>query len=330
MRFRRIAIRRALTGLVVLGVVFVGASSGSAASPTITFTLDCTPAIVNQSGEWGCTGTVQNVGTQASTHDVTVVQEYAGMTLVDSGFGAGECTVSPEAISCQIFNLAGGDSVQFTTILGVPPGATGTLSNHAYVSYDSGVSDGGGTGRAVIVCANTLGDARPCTTPESTSVISAEEAHDKAGAVVTYNGSDDILKTTGTLAQAGDVLTELQIPFRASFPNGFGATIVEATDPPEDSCPEEITCFGQTVVEDLAGDFATDDPVRGTFRLIAPKGKNEKNIVVYHDGVSAGSCAGTPLSATVDTCVESRSRNAKTKVVTIVVLSTDNGGWDFG
>ena len=330
MKGRRTAVGLGLSALVAIGVLVVGASSGSAASPTISFTLECTPALVNQGGEWGCTGTVENLGRQASTHDLAIVQEFDGMTLVDSGFADEECEESAEAMTCQLFNLAGGDTFQFTTILAVPDGAEGTLTNHAYVSFDTGVSDGGGTGREVIVCANTSGETLPCGTPEGTSVIADFEADDKAGGLVTRDGAADVLATTGSLSQAGDVLTQLQIPFRAAFPNGFGATIVEAEDPAEDACPASVSCFGQTVVEDLAGHFDTADPVVGTFRLIAPKGKNEKNIVVYHDGDAAGSCAATPLSETVDTCVQSRSRNPKTKVVTIVVLSTDNGGWDFG
>jgi hypothetical protein len=330
MGMRKTAAGLAVLALIATGVLLGTASSGSAASPSITFTLDCSTGIVNQGDEWGCTGTVANVGNQASTHDVTVVQEYEGMTLVSSGFGAEECTTSADAISCELFNLAGGDSFQFTTILSVPEGAAGTLTNHAYVSYDSGVSDGGGTGNTEIVCANTLGGSVPCATPESVSVVSADDRDDQAGAHVTFGGEDDVLETTGSLTQAGQVLTQLQIPFRPAFPNGFGATIVEGVDPPGDSCPENETCFGQTVVEDLAGEFDAAEPVVGTFRLIAPKGKNEKSIVVYHDGDEADSCATAPLSATVDTCVQSRSRNAKTKIITIVVLSTDNGGWDFG
>ena len=179
-------------------------------------------------------------------------------------------------MTCQLFNLAGGDTFQFTTILAVPDGAEGTLTDHAYVSFDTGVSDGGGTGREVIVCANTSGETLPCGTPEGTSVIADFEADDKAGGLVTRDGAADVLATTGSLSQAGDVLTQLQIPFRAAFPNGFGATIVEAEDPAEDACPASVSCFGQTVVEDLAGHFDTADPVVGDLPADRSEGQERK------------------------------------------------------
>jgi hypothetical protein len=329
MKGRRTAVGLGLSVLVAIGVLLVGASSGSAAAPTITYTLECTPALVNQTAEWGCTGTVANTSPQQATHDVTIVQEFDGLTLVDFSFDEDTCTVSAEALSCEVFNLGGGDTFSFTTTLAVPDGAAGSLTNHSYVAFDTGVSDGGGTGNTIIVCANSSDQTLPCATPESTSVISDADEDDKAGGLVTRTGAD-ALATTGALSVAGEILTDLQIPARAEFPNGFGATIVESVDPPEDLCPSGVTCFGQTVVEDLAGDFATTSPVVATFRLIAPKGKNEKSIVIYHDGDEADACATTPLSETVDTCVQSRDRNPQTKIITIIVLSTDNGSWDFG
>jgi hypothetical protein len=328
----RSAVGRALVGVLVVGVLFGVASSGNAASPTITFSLDCSPALVTPGGEWGCSGSVENLGPQASTHDVTLVQEIAGATLVSSSFDEGVCEALEDGgITCDLGGLQGGDAFEFTTIFQISATASGTQSNNAYARYDSGIADGEDTGQQEVICANTLATTLPCTGQESTDAVATGDADDRAGGHVAFVADQsDTLATSGTPSAAGEVFTELTIPFREEFPLGFGATIVEDVDPAGDACPVGVSCFGQTVIEDLAGDFDADDPVVGTFRLIAPKGTNEKTIVVYHDGVAADSCTATPLSETVDTCVFSRSRNPKTKVVTIVVNSTDNGSWDFG
>jgi hypothetical protein len=321
MRFRRVVVRR-------VGVVFVGASSGSAASPAITFDLDCSPALLTAGGAWGCVGTITNDGPQTATH-LTIVEEIAGATLVASTFPDGTCTaLDGGGISCAVGNLRAGGVIQFTTVFdGLP--TTATVENTAYVSFDERSADGPDRGKQDTVCANA--GAPPCGAADTTQLVAPGDVDDKAGGYVAFvDGQEDALATTGTPSAVGDVLTALEIPFRANFPVGFGATIVEATDPLEDSCPVGVSCFGQTVVEDLVGDFSVEEPVELTFRIIVPKGKTEKNIVVYHDGEPANSCVLTPLSETVDTCVDARSRNQKTKVVTIAVLSTDNGSWDFG
>lgn len=324
----RTAARCAVAGLFVAGVLLGAASSGSAASPAVTFTLECSPAMVTPGGEWGCTGTITNNGPQTATH-LTLVQEIDGATLVDSSFEAGTCTPLAEGgTSCALGNFANGDTVDFTTVFGDLP-STGAVVNLAYVHFDERASDGPDRGKQDTVCAN--GGAPPCTSLESTELVTATEQDDRAGGHVAFtDGEVDTLATTGTPSAVGEVFTALEIPFREDFPFGFGATIVEETDPPGDACPVGVTCFGQTVSENLVGEFSEEEPVVVEFRMIAAKGKTEKTIVVYHDGDPADSCALSPLSEGVDTCVDSRSKNAKTKVVTIVVHTTDNGLWDFG
>lgn len=323
MRVRKAAVGLALLALIATGVLFGAVSSGSAASPAVTFTLSC-PSVLTPGTEWGCTGTIENLGPQTATH-VRLVQQIPGATLLDSSFDEGTCEdlVSGGA-TCALGNFGNGDAVQFTTIFET---TTTAISNTASVSFDEQASDQD-VGKQDTVCANNDPAQSPCN-PLTAQVVPVTELDDQAGGQVAFEG-DDTLATTGTLSTAGQVLTKLEIPFRANFPLGVGATIFEAVDPAGEQCPDNVTCFGQSVEESLAGQFLTTDPVEAEFRIVAPKGKNEKNIVVYHDGDEADSCDVTPLSATVDTCVDSRSRNPKTKVVTIVVLSTDNGWWDFG
>ena len=178
------------------------------------------------------------------------------------------------------------------------------------------------------MCAN--GGALPdCSVSASTSLVAAAEQKDKAGGRVAHvDNQPDVLATSGTPAEVGEIITSLTIPFRAEFPFGFATTIVE-TGPPHALCPAGVTCFGQAVTENLEGQFDDDDPVVATFQLIAPKGKTEKNIGIYHNGDLVESCPDTPLSEEdeVDECVFSRSKDGKTKIVTIVVKTTDNGLW---
>lgn len=324
----RSAVRRVVVALFVAGVLVGGASSGTAASPAITFTLDCSPGMVTPGGEWGCTGTIANNGPQTATH-VTLVQEIPGATLVASSFEAGTCEdLVDGGASCELGNFANGEVLSFTTVFDeLPP--TGTAVNDAYVRFDERANDGPDTGKQDTVCANA--GEPPCTPTESTTLVAAADQKDKAGGHVAFvDGVSDALGTSGTPSAVGDVLTELLVPFRESHPFGFGATIDEAIDPVGDMCPAGGECFGQTVIEDLAGQFADDEPVVATFRLIAPNGVKTEDIVVYHNGVATPSCALSPLSGTVDTCVQSRSKNNQTKVVTLVVWSTDNGSYDFG
>jgi hypothetical protein len=316
---RRTAARRAVAGLFVAGVLLGGASSGSAASPAVTFSLSC-PSVVTPGTEWGCAGTIANLGPQSETH-VTVVQEFPGATLLDSSFAEGTCDQESARLTCALGNFAAGDTAQFTVIFAEP---TSSISNTAYVSFDEGGSDQD-VGRQDTVCANSL--AEPPCDPVTGAVVSANDLDDLAGGQVAFDG-DDTLATVGKLLKAGQVVTKLEIPFREDFPLGFPATIVEAVDPPDDSCPEGVTCFGDTVQEDLVGEFDAEDPVGAEFRIVLPNGRNEMDIVIYHDGDEVDSCDATPLSELVDACVESRSR--KGKVATILVLSTDNGLWDFG
>jgi hypothetical protein len=256
------------------------------------------------------------------------VQEIEGASLVASTFEDGACTPLEEGgVSCALGNFSDDEDLSFTTIFdGLP--STGTVENFAYVTFaERGSEDD--TGKQDTVCANV--GAPPCAAGDTADLVAAGEEDDKAGGYVAFDGGTDTLATTGTPAAVGDVLTGLEIPFREGFALGFGATILEATDPAGDQCPVGRTCFGQTVIEDLVGEFNTEEPVELTFRLIAPNGKNAKNIVVYHNGEAAPACKSNPLSATVDTCVDTRSSSGgAVKVVTLVVLSTDNGGWDFG
>ncbi len=323
MGFRKTAVVLALSALTATVVALGAASSGGAAAPAITLDLSC-PPVLTPGTEWGCTGTIENLGPQSATH-VTLVEEIPGATLLDSSFEDGTCDALPSGgISCELGNFSNGEVLDFTTIFQT---STTVISNTALIGFDEFDSEND-SGKQDTVCANST--APPPCVPLTAEVVPTEELDDRAGGHVAFGQADDTLATTGALSAAGEVLTELQIPFRPNFPFGFGATIFEAVDPAGDSCPVNVTCFGQTVEEDLVGQFAANDPVVGTFEIFLPKGKTDKNIVVYHDGQKAEACSATPLSATVDTCVFSRSKSPKPKVASIVVHTTDNGSWDFG
>src|SRR5687768_17158874 len=69
-----------LGALLTVGVLFGSASSGSAASPAVTFTLSCSPGVLTPGTEWGCSGTITNNGPQTAAH-MTLVQEIEGASL---------------------------------------------------------------------------------------------------------------------------------------------------------------------------------------------------------------------------------------------------------
>jgi hypothetical protein len=320
----------ALLALLVSAGLFGGASSAGAASPAITFSLSCSPPIVSPGDEWGCSGTIANDGPQTATH-LTLFEEIAGADLVHSSFSvASACTpLADGGTSCELGNIAADATITFATVFTTSPLSSGTLSNAAHVSFDERASDQD-RGKQDTVCANT-GAPKPCADLESTELVSSGNL-DLAGGYVAFAG-DDTIATPDARTTAQNVSTAASIPFRGDdFANGFGATIVER-DPAfaGEGCGTGFSCFGQIVIETLAGQFATDDPAVVTFQLVVPKGKNAKNILVFHNGGGPEpTCLAEPLSGTNDTCVQSVSQNSKTKVVTIVVHSTDNGGWGFG
>jgi len=326
---RRSAVGLAVTGVFLAVALFGAAAPSGAASPAVTFDLECSPPILTPGDAWACSGTIRNGGPQTATH-VTLVQEIEGAVLADSVFTPDTFVCADLAAggaTCDLGNFAQDDVISFTTIFETSASAS-ELKNDAYVTFDEGDSDQD-QGKQDTVCANTylppeLNTNEPpeleCSGAQSAALIAADDQDDQASGYVAFIDGVDTLATTGVLVQPGDVLTELDIPFRSEFPNGFPARIEESRD---------LGASFQNVIEDLVDQFSTDAPVVLTFRLIAPKGKNARNIVVLHNGAVAQSCSLTPLSESIDTCVNSRSQDKKTKIVTIVVLSTDNGSWKF-
>lgn len=317
-----------LASLVV--VLFGAASPGGAASPAVTFSLSCSPPTVTPGDDWGCTGTIANAGPQTATH-VTLVEQIPGATLTFSSFGVpATCTsLTGGGTSCSLGNLKGEQSIIFTTVFGISSSSTGTLSNLAYVTFDEGGSDTDKS-KQDTVCANT-NTSRPCDPLQSTQLVAGGNL-DLAGGYLAFAG-DDTLATAAALTATSNVSTNAQVPFRGGdFPVGFGATIVERSESfAGELCPSGFTCFGQIAVESFLGDFSTSDPLVLTYQLIVPKGKNANNLLVFHNGQGpAQFCSVAPLSVMNEFCVQSITQNPKTKVMTVVVLQTENGSGRFG
>jgi hypothetical protein len=261
-----------------------------------------------------------------------MVEEIAGAILESSTFSVpATCAdLVDGGASCELGNLPAGGEITFTTIFLTATSASGVLENQAYVSFDEGTNDQD-QGKQDTRCANTS-TPLPCLAPESTELIAATESLDLAGGYVAYSGADT-LATPGTLNATQNVSTNAQIPYRGQeFPNGFGATIVErAPDFAGESCGTGFTCFGQIAEESFVGEFLTSDPLTLSFQLIVPKGKNKRNLLVFHNGEGPlNLCSVAPLTVTGDICVSSIDQDKKTKVMTVVVLTTENGGWGFG
>ena len=67
MGFRRYALG-AVVAMLAAGALLGSISSGSAASPAVTFGLECPPGFSTPGDEWGCHGTITNDGPQTATH----------------------------------------------------------------------------------------------------------------------------------------------------------------------------------------------------------------------------------------------------------------------
>jgi len=327
---RRSAVGLALVALFV-SIGLFGAASARSASPSVTFTLSCTPPVVTPGDQWGCNGTIRNDGPQTATH-LTMVEEIAGAMLESSTFSVpATCAdLVDGGASCDFGNLSAESEITFTTIFATPTSVSGVLENQAYVSFDEGTNDQD-QGKQDTRCANT-GTPLPCSSLESTELVPAAESLDLAGGYVAYSGADT-LGTPNSLNATQNVSTNAQIPYREQeFPNGFGATIVErGPDFAGEACGTGFTCFGQIAEESFVGDFLTSNPLVLSFQLIVPKGKNKRNLLVFHQGEGPLKlCSVAPLTVTGDVCISSIDQDKKTKVMTVVVLSTENGKWGFG
>lgn len=329
----------ALVMLLGTAVLFGAASPGGAASPNVTFGLSCSPPTLTPGDEWGCSGTIANLGQQTATH-LTLIESIPGASLTASSFSrTATCELyNGGGTTCSLGNLAAGGEVTFTTVFTTSASSSGTLSNLAYVTLAEGPNDQD-TGKIDSRCAKTNLALNPNTSPpcgslESTQIVAAGNL-DVAGGYLAYTNDDALATAQGpqSLTATSNVSTSAQVPFRSGHPGfGFGATIVERLPSViGEFCRAGFTCFGQGVDETFDGQFLTTDPIVATFRLIVPKGKNANNTLIFHNGVGPGqSCLVAPLSLTNDFCVSEISQSSKTKVVTIIVLSTNNGRWGFG
>ena len=331
MRARKSAVVLVLVGVLVSIVLSGAVSTGRAAAPAITFTLAGSPSSVTQGQNVGYGGTVTNAGPQTATHLTLVENVPNGTPLFTSFSRPVTCgPVTGGVLTCDLGNLAAGDSITFTKVYRAPSSGS-SLVDTSYVTFDERGSDTNKS-KQDTRCANT-GTDKPCAPSVSTALVASSNSNFYGG-YVGYGGQGATVGTDPTLSHTNSDSTQAAIPFRSSFANGVPVTILERPESfPGEDCATSFTCAGLVHDVTVTGGFSLSAPLVLTFGLgpdSIPHGATPATLNVFHDGSGPlPRCSATPLSTASPICVQSVTQDLAGNFI-VVVQTLTNGGWRFG
>jgi uncharacterized repeat protein (TIGR01451 family) len=326
---RRTSVAVSAIGILLAVALLGGVSSGTAASPTITFDLTGSPPAVTPGKFVGYRGVITNNGSLTLT-DVVLVESIPGIgSLKFKSFSRSvDCSrLSGGGIQCRLGSLAPHESVSFTTVFKFPRHVSPVVNtSYVTVGHDS-------------VCANT-NSSLPCA-PSVTTQALPEDTTLKVGSYMGFPHSPTKIETNRRLSEANPHATRVNIPLVG---DGVGVNIREGTgttDPDNPSAPPSVFqcpgavggCIGQWT---FVGIPETEPPSGTPFtqsnpfevlvffsRFEQPHGFSlSHSFAVYKNGVKVTDTC--PFDAGSTVCVKSITQDSHGTIVADL-LETVNG-----
>ena len=135
-----------------------------------------------------------------------------------------------------------------------------------------------------------------------------------------------VVPADGSVQSAAQATPAVPVAVAVTSPNGGTVSIA---DSPDTGASSGYSVVGRTLrIEAPAA--SVEDPLRLTFRVersvLEAAGGSASTVTVYRNGVPAGECTGS-TTAVPDPCVASRSIDAATDDVVIVVLAAHASDW---
>jgi hypothetical protein len=326
MRIRTLWIGAAVVGALTALVLAAGAATGRAGSPDVSFTLTGSPGQVTQGGTVGYSGTITNNGSQTVTH-LTLVESVPNATLAFKAFSR-SVTCSPVTggvLTCDLGNLAGHGTITFTKVYTTPSTGSSVVDT-SFVQFDERANDSNHS-KQDTRCANT-GSDKPCAPSVTTPLVSSGNS-DFFGGFVAFGGNGAQVGTNPNLSHSNSESTQTTIPFRTTFSNGVGVTILER---PQnfvgEDCPAGFSCTGLVHDVTVPGGFPTSTPLVITFGI--PDTTHGHGLNLFHDGSGPlPLCSVVPVSPSSPACIQSATPDGSGNLI-VVVQSLTNGSWRFG
>ncbi|MFN2417664.1 MAG: hypothetical protein ABR593_01905, partial [Candidatus Limnocylindria bacterium] len=249
--------------------------------------------------------TVTNNGPDAATNVMLVNTLPANSTLISSSTPG--CSTAGGTVTCNLGTLAAEASANVSIVVGAPNTSSATtMTNTAVVS-------------ATELDPNTADN----TDAEVTNVHPAPDDPDAAAGWIPATGETVTTGGGNGPSKKDPMTTAVTVP--AGFPGLV--TIVEG---PITGCATGFRCFGQEATIS-APTTTVETPLRLTFRFHSstlPGGTQPHEIVMFHDNALVERCTDTSGIAEPDPCISSVARIKG--VMTVVVLSSENGTWRGG
>jgi hypothetical protein len=244
-----------------------------------------------------------NLGKSTLTNPIVMITLPAGSALASAT--SPTCTVAPASgsvvVSCPQQNLASGSTVTQHLLVKMPPAATITTVR-AELTADEGGSD------------QNKSHLDTFRAPGQPVKIVDDAAVDAAGGCIS-NG-DQALATAGGLSTANPLITTAALSGTSGAAPCVPVTVEEsrATSPAE-ACGDGATCTTDVAVTESDFSEVSDRPLAPTVQLTFTVLANSKNLTWYKDGTAVTDCPGaTDLPATVNACVNSRSKTGSSTV----------------